>query len=467
MSLNSNINKLKSILNSNNVLTKLEERYCYATDALNSDIEFKVPDLVVFVESIEEVQQIMKFANIHKIPVISRGAGTNMVGSCVCKSGGIILNFSKMNKILEINTDNMIVKVQPGVILGDLKNAVEKEGLFYPPDPSNFKVSTIGGSIAQSSGGALAFKYGTTKNYVLSLKVVNASGELITLGSETTKDATGYHLAQLMVGSEGTLGIIVEATLKLIPKPQSRRVISAYFKAIDNAMHFVNNIIKSNISPAAIDFMDKNSISTVENFAHIGLKTEYQCLIIIELDGLESSMEEQINIVNNVLIKNSADYISISNSNTDSNKIWEARRLSFAAATKLAPDVLSDDFIVPRENLIKMIHKCTEISTKYNLNLCLVGHIGDGNLHPQFVLNLEDPVEQTKYKKAKEELYETVQSLNGKISAEHGIGIEKLSFLKNTIDSNNLMYMRLIKRIFDPNNILNPGKIFDIEDIKE
>ena len=462
MSLNKNINKIKHMLNNSNVLDKLEERYCYATDALNADIESRIPDLVVFVETIEEVQQIVRFANKHKIPIISRGAGTNMVGACVCQTGGIVINFSKMNKILEINSDNMIARVQPGVVLGELKKATESVGLFYPPDPSNFKVSTIGGSIAQSSGGALAFKYGTTKDYVLSLKVVTANGDLVNFGSETIKDACGYHLAQLMIGSEGTLGIIVEATLKLIPLPPVRNVISAYFETYEDSVQAVNNIISSKIFPAAIDFMDKTSIFTVEEFAQKGLKTEFQCMLIIEIDGQESYMKEQIEIINNILLKNKALYLNISNLNDESNNIWEARRLSFAAATRLAPDVLSDDIIVPRENLIKMINKCNDISKKYNLKLCLVGHIGDGNLHPQFVLNLEDKTEKIKYIKAKKEMYEYVQSLNGRISAEHGIGIEKLPYLKNTIDEKTLEFMKSIKRLFDPNNILNPGKIFEI-----
>ncbi len=385
-----------------------------------------------------------------------------MVGACVCQKKAIILNFSKMNKILDINSKNMTVKVQPGVILGDLKKAVDKQGLFYPPDPSNFNVSTIGGSIAQSSGGALAFKYGTTKDYVLSLKVVTANGELITIGSETIKDACGYHLAQLMVGSEGTLGIIVEATLKLIPKPKARRVIAGYFDLIDNSINSVNEILKQQIYPSAIDFMDRNSIQTVEDFSQIGLCTNSACMIIIELDGNDNSVTNDIKEVEKILLKNNAKCIDISSSNEDSDRIWKARRLSFAASTRLAPDVLSDDIIVPREKLTKMIKKCHEIAEKYKLKLCLIGHIGDGNLHPQFVLDLNNDIEKTYYKKAKKEIYEYVQLLGGNISAEHGIGIEKLPYLKNTIDNKTFEYMKMIKKVFDPNNILNPGKIFEL-----
>lgn len=456
MLLKNKLDKIKKILNNDNVLATLEERYCYSQDASNIKNEGKVPDLVVFVETIEEVQKILKFANEHEIPVVSRGAGTNMVGACVCTNSGIVLNFSKMNKILELNSSNMTVRVQPGVILGDLKKTVEEVGLFYPPDPSNFKVSTVGGSIAQSSGGAMSFKYGTTKDYVLSLKVVTADGRLMTLGAETIKDASGYHLGQLIVGSEGTLAIVVEAVLKLIPKPETKRVVSAYFSDIENAVSAVNDIIAKQIFPAAIDFMDKNSMITVEDFAHCGLRTENECMLIIDLDGFEISMSYQADSVKEILEINNATGVEVSKT----DDIWEARRTSFSAVTRLAPDVISDDIIVPRENLAKMVKFCNETSQKYGLKMCLVGHVGDGNLHPQIALNLDNDEEFKNYVSAKSEIYAEVLHLNGTISAEHGIGIEKLSYLEQIIDKSALEYMALIKQAFDPKNILNPGKIF-------
>ncbi len=456
MLLKNKLDKVQSFLKSDNVLAKLEERYCYSRDASNIKHRYTVPDLVVFVETIEDVQRVLKYANEHEIPIVARGAGTNMVGACVCSKGGIVLNFSKMNKILELNTTNMTARVQAGVILGDLKNKAEQVGLFYPPDPSNFKVSTIGGSIAQSSGGAMSFKYGTTKDYVLSLKVVTADGTLMTLGAETIKDATGYHLGQLIVGSEGTLAIVVEAVLKLIPKPETKRVVSAYFDNIDSAIHSVNSMLISHIFPAAIDFMDKNSMQTVEDFSHCGLQTDNECMLIIDLDGFESSMNSQINKVTEILNQNNAKGIQIS----DKESIWEARRTSFAATTRLAPDVISDDIIVPRDKLAEMIDKCNEISAKYNLKMCLVGHVGDGNLHPQIALNLDNDEEFKNYMDAKSEMYETAFKLGGTISAEHGVGIEKLPYFEKIVDKNAINYMKLIKKTFDPKNILNPEKIF-------
>lgn len=456
MLLKNKLEKVKKQLKNNNILTTLEECYCYSRDASNMKNNGKIPDLVVFVETIEDVQRVLKYAYENEIPVVSRGAGTNMVGACICSNGGIVLNFSKMNKILELNPSNMTVRVQPGVILGDLKNVVEEAGLFYPPDPSNFKVSTIGGSIAQSSGGAMSFKYGTTKDYVLSLKVVTADGNLMTLGAETIKDAAGYHLNQLIIGSEGTLAIVVEAVLKLIPKPETKRVISAYFNEIEDAIAAVNCIIAEHIFPAAIDFMDKNSMLTVEEFASCGLKTEYECMLLIDLDGAEASMNTQIFKTEEVLNKNNASGIVIS----AKEDLWEARRSSFAASARLAPDVISDDIIVPRQNLAEMVKTCNKISKKYDLKMCLVGHVGDGNIHPQIALNLENEAEFRNYLNAKSEIYDTALKLGGTISSEHGIGIEKLSYLKKTLDPNSLEYMRMIKKVFDPKNILNPGKIF-------
>ena len=236
MLLKSKLEKVKKLLKTDNVLAHLEERYCYSTDAGNCLNKGKIPDLVIFVESIEEVQAVLKYANKYKIPVVSRGAGTNMVGACVCVEGGIVLNFSKMNKILEINEKNMTATVQSGVVLADLKTSVESLGLFFPPDPSNFRVSTIGGAIAQSSAGALAFKYGTTKDYVLSLKVVTADGKIMVLGAKTSKDAVGYHLNQLIIGSEGTLAIVTKAILKITPKPKETLSLLVPFVSREDAI---------------------------------------------------------------------------------------------------------------------------------------------------------------------------------------------------------------------------------------
>lgn len=462
MLLKNNANSIKSLIGKENVLTSLEERYCYAQDSTNTKDDLTLPEAVVFVESIEDVQKVLRFANENKIPVVSRGAGTNMVGACVCPKGGIVLNFSKMNKILDFNPVNMTVRVEPGVVLGELKEYVKSQGFFYPPDPSNLRVSTIGGSIAQSSGGPMSFKYGTTKDYILSLKVVLADGTLVQIGARTIKDAVGYHLNQLIVGSEGTLAVVVEAELKLIPMPEATRVIMAYFDSLDNAVEGVNSIIKERVFPATIDFMDKNSVTTVERFYPCGLDCTKEAVLLIEIDGFESSMETQQERVLNAVNQAGATNIKIAISENEKDAIWTARRASFAATAKLAPDVVSDDIIVPRENLAQMVNACKEICEKYSLPVCMVGHVGDGNLHPQIALNLENDEEFKKYIQAKSEMYETAVQLGGTISAEHGVGSEKISYIENTLDKEAVNYMRGIKKLFDPNNILNPGKIFEL-----
>ena len=460
MLLKSNFNDLKKFLNKDNILFQVEERFCYAEDSANLKEDIKLPDLVVFVETVEEVQRVVKYANMHNIPIVSRGAGTNTVGSCLCTNGGIVLNFSKMNKIIDFNPDDMTMKVEPGVILADIKTLAESAGLFYPPDPSNFKVSTIGGSIAQSSGGPKSFKYGTTKDYILGLKVVLADGTLLRLGSGTIKDAVGYHLNQLIIGSEGTLAIVVEAELKLIPKPETNALITAYFDSMEDAVSGVNGIIQERIFPATIDFMDKNAINTVEKFYPSGLDTEKECMLLVEVDGFASSMGTQLNRVEKALRANGASNVVSVFNKDEMEAVWTARRASYGATAKLAPDVVTDDVIVPRSSLSKMVCGCRDICKKYKLQVCIVGHVGDGNVHPQIALNLENEEEYKNLLDAKSEIYSLAIALGGTISAEHGVGMEKISYIDKVLDSNSINYMKQIKKLFDSNGILNPGKIF-------
>lgn len=460
MKTNKLISDLKKSLSSCNVLETLEERYAYAQDATNIKEIKNLPDVVVFVENIEQVQNVVKLANKYKTPIICRGAGTNVVGACSTEHGGIILNFSKMNKILEINRENMTARVQSGVVLGDLQKAVESFGLFYPPDPSNLAVSTIGGSIAQSSGGAKSFKYGTTKDYVIDMKVVMANGEILQTGSNTIKNATGYNLNTLFVGSEGTLGIVVEATLKLIPKPESKKVLMAYFDTVKKAVSAVNKIIEHRIFPATIDFMDKNAIQTVEKFYPANLLTDKEAALIIEIDGFECSMDYQEKIIVDILNSSDASAIQASHNEEEYNRIWTARRSSMGACAKMKPNVTTDDVIVPRENLEKLVLGIREICEKYNLAVCMVGHVGDGSVHPQIPIDYSDEAEYKRYKLAKAEIYDLTAKLDGILSGEHGVGSLKREHINKVVNSVALDYMRQIKKTLDPNNILNPYKIF-------
>lgn len=455
------IKELNNALPKSNVLSEVEERYVYSVDASNNPYaKSTLPDAVVFVENIEQVQKVVEIANEQMIPIICRGAGTNTVGACVTTHGGIILNFSKMNKILEINPENMTARVQPGVVVGDLQREVEQVGLFYPPDPSNLKVSTIGGSIAQNSAGARCFKYGSTKDYVIDMLVVTATGELIRTGSNTIKNATGYNLGSLFIGSEGTLGIVVEATLKLIPKPETSQVVMAYFDKVEDSIYAVNKIIEKQVFPATLDFMDKNAIQTVEQFNSTGLLCDKEAALIIEIDGYKTSINQQRETVCEILRENNAANIQYSSTKEDSDRLWAARRSSMAACTRLRPNITTDDVIVPRQNLAKLVKGIQEICKRHNLLVCLVGHVGDGSVHPQIPIDYNDKNEYKHYKIAKSEIYQLTAKLGGIISGEHGIGLEKKPHIAKVVDSGALDYMRIIKKTFDPKNILNPYKIF-------
>lgn len=454
------IKDLKTTLTPDNVLTTLEERYAYAQDATNIKKIEHLPDAVVFAENKEQVQKLVKLASKYKVPIICRGAGTNVVGACTVEHGGIILNFSKMNKILELSRENMTARVQPGVIVGDLQKEAEKIGLFYPPDPSNLAVSTIGGSIAQSSGGAKTFKYGSTKDYVIDLEVITAKGEILRTGSNTIKNATGYNLSTLFVGSEGTLGIVTEATLKLIPKPESRMVLMTYFDKIEDSIHAVNSIIEQNIYPATLDFMDNNAIRTVEKFYPAGLLCDKDAALVIEIDGFQNTIEQQRATIVSILVSCNASQIQYSRTEEEYNKIWTARRSSMGACAKLKPNVTTDDVIVPRKNLAQLVKGIREICEKYNLTVCMVGHVGDGSVHPQIPIDYNDEDEYKRFKLAKSEIYDLTAKLDGILSGEHGIGSAKRDYIHKVINSTAIDYMRLIKKTFDPDNILNPYKIF-------
>jgi glycolate oxidase len=451
------VKDLNNTLPKNNILSSIEERYVYSLDSSNQK---GLADVVVFVENIEEVQKVVKIANKHNTPIICRGAGTNTVGACVPTHGGIILNFSKMNKILEINKENMTARVQSGVIIGDFQKAVEDIGLFYPPDPSNLKVSTFGGSIAQNSAGARCFKYGATKDYIIDMLVVMADGQLIRTGANTIKNATGYNLGSLFIGSEGTLGIVVEATVKLITKPQANQVIMAYFDDIKTSINAVNEIVQKQICPTTIDFMDKNALKTVEMYCPTGLQYDKEAALIIEIDGFKTTINEQRTTICEILRKNKASNIQYSKDKKDAENIWAARRASMAACTKIKPNVTTDDLIVPRQNLEALVKGTQEICKKYKLTMCMVGHVGDGSIHPQIPIDYNDKDEYKRYKLAKSEIYNLTIKLGGLLSGEHGIGLEKKDYIPAVIDKGALDYMRQIKKIFDPNNILNPYKIF-------
>lgn len=451
---------MESIVGKDNVLSSYDEVYTYSTDSTNITNPNEIADVVVFVQNTQQVSKIMKYANSKSIAVIARAAGTNLCGACLPKKGGIILDFAKMNKIIEINKDNLICKVEPGVVVEDLQKAVDEFDLFYPPDPSNLKVSMIGGSIGLSSGGPHTFKYGSTKDYIIDLEVVLADGSIMNTGSSCSKDVTGYNMTSLFVGSEGTLGIVTQATIRLIPKPEAKRVMLAYFDDLEDTSKTANDIISNLITPSVIDLMDKNTLKTVESFYPCGLQTDKTAALLIEIDGFKSTLDEQYKKIIEICKNNNSSYIQTATTKEEEDRIWISRRSSFGATAKLAPNVLTEDVVVPRENIVPLVKGIQEICNKYELKTCIMGHIGDGNIHPNMALDLRNPVERLNFERAKKELFELALSLNGRLSGEHGIGCEKSAFINKAINPKNLSMMKQIKKLFDPKNILNPEKIF-------
>ncbi len=454
------IKTMQSIAGKENVLFSYDELYTYSTDSTNITNPSELADIVVFPKSTEDVSKIMKYAYEKSIAVVARSAGTNLCGACLPKKGGIILNFAKMNKILEINKDNLICKVEPGVVIEELQKEVDKFDLFYPPDPSNLKVSMVGGSIGLSSGGPHTFKYGSTKDYIIDLEIVMSDGRIMHTGSSCSKDVTGYNITQLFVGSEGTLGIVTQATIRLIPKPEAKRVMLAYFDTLEDTSRTANDIISNLITPSVIDLMDKNTLQTVESFYPSGLKTDKTAALLIEIDGFKENLDSQYEKIIEICKDNNSSYIQTANTIEEEERIWISRRSSFGATARLAPNVLTEDVVVPRENIVPLVKGIRQICDKYNIKTCIMGHIGDGNIHPNMALDLRNPNEVNNFNEAKTKLFELALSLNGTLSGEHGIGCEKSYFITRAADKNKLALMHQFKQILDPKNILNPCKIF-------
>ncbi|MDD3236703.1 MAG: FAD-linked oxidase C-terminal domain-containing protein [Candidatus Gastranaerophilales bacterium] len=453
-------NNLAKIVGRENVVIDTNHCYAYSFDATNLAEHSKIADAVVFPSYTSDVSKILAFANQYEIPIVARCAATNHVGGCVPKKGGIVVDFAKMNKIININQENLECTVQPGVVVGDLQKAVEKMGLFYPPDPSNLNVSMIGGSVALSSGGPRSFKYGATKDYVIDLEVVLADGTVLHSGANCAKNVTGYNLTQLFVGSEGTLGLVTEASFRLIPKPECSKVLLAYFDKLEDAPKTVNSIIEHLIMPAVLDLLDKNSLKTIEEYRPTGLLTDKEVALLIELDGSRVEVEEQYKKIISLCYDNGAVYIKTAETEDDAENIWNARRASFGATAKLAPVVVSEDIVVPRENIVKLVEGIRNIVTEKHLKTCIMGHVGDGNIHPNIALDPRNKDELARTNLAIDEIFDLAIELGGTLTGEHGIGSEKIKYMPKALSKQTLAVMKMIKNMFDPKGILNPGKIF-------
>jgi glycolate oxidase len=457
------ISQLEKIVGKGAVLTSKEDLNAYSYDGTATWAH--LPDVVVLPTTAEQVSQILKLANEKRVPVTPRGGGTNVSGGSIPIKGGIVLCTTRMNKILNINKTNLTATVEPGVVLQDFNTALAKEGLFYPPDPQSFLGCTVGGTVAENAGGPYCVKYGVTKQYILGLEVVLANGYVMKLGGVTVKNRTGYELAMLFTGSEGTLGVITKITLRLIPMPLANKTMMAVFDDMAVGGQAVSNILASGVVPAKIEFVDNFVLRRIEEMMPMGLPVEAKALLLLQADGSPAAVEAESKQIVDTLKKSGAKEIKIAKDAAEAAKYWKMRSAGFAATFSAAHTVLAEDVAVPRDKLAELIRKLDEISAKTGFFISYLGHAGDGNLHPSIFTDIRNKEEFARAQKTMEEIFEAALSVGGVLSGEHGIGLEKQRFLKRAMDPVALNLMQKIKGILDPNNILNPGKIWEEEKV--
>ena len=434
------------------------ERLVYSYDA-TPNLQ-SLPDAIISPRSTKEVSEIIKICNEYKIPIVPRGSGTNLCGGTCPTNGGIVLLFKHLNKILEIDEENLTITVQPGVITLDMINTIEEKGLFYPPDPSSMKISTIGGNINENSGGLRGLKYGVTRDYVIALEIVLANGDIIRTGGKLAKDVAGYDFTRLFVGSEGTLGIITEATLKLIPMPETKKTMLALYDSLEDAARTVSKIISSKIIPTSLEFMDQPTLEVVENFAQIGLPTDVKAVLLIEQDGPQEVVNRDIELIKNICEKEKCISVSVAKTEAEAIALRTARRSALSALAQLRPTTILEDATVPRSKIAEMVLAINEIAQKYEVKICTFGHAGDGNLHPTCPTDARDHEEMERVEMAFAEIFEKAIELGGTITGEHGVGIVKAPYLELKLGKEGIHAMLAVKTALDPHNIMNPGKVF-------
>lgn len=419
-----------------------------------------MPDYVVQVLSTEDVQNVVKLADEHIIPIYARGASTSLSGGALPVKGGIVVDFSQWNDEFEIYPDDLIIKTRPGVITGKIHALAEKHNLMYPPDPSSSVVCTIGGNLAENAGGPRGIKYGVTKDYVIGLEVVMADGEVIRTGGQTIKNVTGYDLTKLLIGSEGTLGIITEATLRLIPKPLDTKTAMIIFDDLYTAGKSISKILTSGVRPSKMEILDHNALNKVEDYAGLDLPRDAAAILLIEVDGNPENLGDELDTIQKALKEIDVENVEIAESKEAEDKLWQVRKLVSPAVVESGYTKISEDATVPLSKIPEMFKKIDEIKTKYDLNIVVFGHAGDGNLHPTINTNMRDENEVRKTEDAVEEIFNYAIELGGTLSGEHGIGVMKKAFIKKEMGEAGVRYQQMIKKALDPKNILNPGKIF-------
>jgi len=453
------IAELQKIVGKENVKTEKETLKAYSYDGTTS-WEHE-PDVVVFPTTTKEISEIMKLANKEKIPVTPRGGGTNVSGGSIPIMGGIILCTTKMNKILKIDKENLTATVEPGVVLQDLTIRLGKEGLFFPPDPQSFLGATMGGIIAENAGGPACVKYGVTKQYILGVEVVLPTGEIVNLGGRTLKNVVGYDLLHIFISSEGTLGVITKAELKLNPLPQARKTIMGVYDDVAKAGENVFRILENGVIPGKIELLDNWVINRIEEMMPMGLPKDADAVLLFEVDGIPEAVEKETQKIVEIAKKYGATDVRVAPDQAEADKYWTARKAGFAAVFGKAKTVFAEDVTVPRGQIPALINKCKELVKKYNVEIVVLGHAGDGNLHPAILTDINNKEHYDRAVKAMDEIIEGAVDLGGVLSGEHGIGLEKQRFLKRQLEPAVIDMMKKIKALFDPNNIMNPGKIWE------
>jgi len=449
--------QLVNIVGKKGVLTSPEDLAVYSYDGTFEECN---PDIVVLPESTEQVSNIVKLASKHQIPIVTRGMASGLAAASVPFSGGIALVMTRMDKVIELDLENAMVRVEAGIVTADLQAFVEKHGLFYPPDPSSIRHSTIGGNIACNAGGPRCLKYGVTGDYVLGLTVVLADGSILKTGGKVIKDVVGYDLTSLFTGSEGTLGIITEALLKLTAKPKYARTALVEFSSIADASKTVNEILMAGIIPATLELMDQTAINCIEDALHIGLPRDVAAFLLIESDGVDlEQTKQEIETIAELCKKTGATKISVAKDEPERANLWKARRSISPSLARLSPNKLGEDITVPRSAIPEAVRRLKAISQKYGLPIVIFGHAGDGNLHPNILFDKRDPEHMRKLELMVAEEFDLALELGGTLSGEHGVGTLKRPYMIKALGENSVNIQKKIKQVLDPLNILNPGKV--------
>lgn len=449
--------QLKQLISSEDRL--LEASLCWSYGYDNSRLH-ALPEAVIFARNHQQIAALVKLCRKYQVPIISRGTGTGTTGATVPTSGGIILSFERMNQILEVDPANRLISAQPGVTNQAIQQAAGTHGFFWAPDPTSSAVCTIGGNLAYNSAGPRAVKYGTTRENVLQLTLVTGKGDTLHTGVKTSKGVVGYDLTRLIIGSEGTLGIITQATLKLLPIASDKRTLQISYDSIHSAAQAVSDIMAQPVTPCALEFIDKHAIEMIRGYSSAHLPHNAGAMLMVEIDGSKQALDEGIESILTAAKNTGCLAINHAQSEQEIKALWETRKALSPALRKIAPKKINEDVVVPVSRIPELLDGLDKLAQKYEIPIVNFGHAGNGNIHVNLLTDPDDAQLQIKAADCLEEVFQLVLDLEGTLSGEHGIGLVKKEYVAKELDQVSLAYMRAIKQQFDPDNILNPGKSF-------